>query len=306
MNVWGAGLMLMVALAAGPAPTGLQSDPAKECWSCGEWNTPHAPFKVFGNTYYVGVAGLSVVAIKTDAGLILLDGGLPQSASLVEANLRKLGWRVQDVRLIVNSHAHYDHVGGIGALQRWSGARVAASASGARALERGQPDEGDPQVGFGPQVNGFPAVKGVEVVGDGGTLTVGDVTMTAHWTPGHTPGSTTWTWRSCEGPRCLDIVYADSLNPVAAPGFRFTGDATHASREAEFRRSIAKVAALPCDILLTVHPSFGGLDEKWKARRKRPQHDPFVDREACRAYAADAARRLDARVAEEASGKVSD
>lgn len=303
MSLWAAMLVMGSSLGAAGQPVGRAADTAKTCDSCAEWNTPHEPFKVFGNTYYVGVAGLSVVAIKSSDGVILLDGGLPQSATLVEANLRKLGLRITDVRVIVNSHAHYDHAGGIAALQRWSGARVLASADGALALARGEVDARDPQAGFGAENNAFPPVAQVESVADGGHVRVGDVTLTAHLTPGHTPGSTTWTWRSCEGSRCLDIVYADSLNPVAAPGFRFTGDASHASREAEFRGSIAKVGALPCDILLTVHPGFGGLDEKLAARRKRPAEDPFVDRGACRAYAADAARRLDARVAEEAKDK---
>jgi metallo-beta-lactamase class B len=309
MAGWSAALVAALALGSAGTTTVPQPDAAKVCDSCAEWNAPRPPFKVFGNTYYVGVAGLSVVVIKTSDGLVLLDGGLPQSATLVEANLRKLGLRITDVRVIANSHAHYDHAGGIAALQRWSGARVVASASGARALERGQPDEADPQAGFGAEANSFPRVAaGVEVVADRGQVRVGDVTLTAHLVPGHTPGSTTWTWRSCEGSQCLDIVYADSLNAVSAPGFRFSGDATQPSRAAEFRRSIASVAALPCDILLAVHPSFAGLDEKLKARRARPKQDPFVDREACRAYAADAARRLGARLAEEASatGKAKD
>jgi metallo-beta-lactamase class B len=142
-------------------------------------------------------------------------------------------------------------------------------------------------------------VKRVKVVADGETLRVGDLAITARLTPGHTPGSTTWTWRSCEGSRCLQIVYADSLNPVSAPGFRFTGDATHPGIEASFRRSISKVADLPCDILLAVHPGFAGMDDKLKRRREQPGSEPFVDRAACRTYAADAARRLDQRIAEE-------
>jgi metallo-beta-lactamase class B len=142
-------------------------------------------------------------------------------------------------------------------------------------------------------------VKHVKVVADGETLRVGDLAVTAHLTPGHTPGSTTWTWRSCEGSRCLQIVYADSLNPVSAPGFRFTGDAGHPSIEAAFRRSIATVRSLPCDVLLAVHPSFAGMEEKLRRRREQPGSEPFVDPTACRTYAGDAARRFDQRLAEE-------
>jgi metallo-beta-lactamase class B len=279
----------------------LQPDAPKKCESCAPWNAPLEPFRVFGNTYYVGVAGLSAVLVTSDHGLILLDGGLPQSAALIDANIRKLGFRTEDVRLIVNSHAHYDHAGGIAALQRLSGATVAASASGAKAIEGGGPPRDDPQYAFGRAANAFPAVKKVRVVTDGETLRVGDLAVTAHLTPGHTPGSTTWTWRSCEGTRCLDVVYADSLTAVSAPGFRFTGDSTHPSIEATFRRSIAVVAELPCDVLLSTHPGAAGMEDKLKRREEQAGGNPFVDPEACRAYADNAARGLDRRVAEERS-----
>lgn len=293
-------LSLLGPLATVAGRAAVKPDAPKKCDSCDGWNQAHEPFRIFGNTYYVGVAGLSSVLIASDKGLILLDGGLPQSALLIDANIRKLGFRTEDVRLIVNSHAHYDHAGGIAALQRASGAVVAASAPGARAIQNGEPPADDPQYAFGKDANRFPAVKRVKTVSDGETLRVGDLAITAHLTPGHTPGSTTWTWRTCNGSRCLEIVYADSLNPVSAPGFRFTGDSTHPSIEARFRQSIATVERLPCDILLTVHPSFAGLEEKFRRQREHPDRDPFVDAAACRTYAVDAAKRLDQRIGDEA------
>ncbi len=300
------GRLLVAALLGAPgaaAPAVLKADAAKACESCAAWNAPQAPFRVFGNTYYVGVAGLSAVLITSDQGLILLDGDLPQSAPLIDANIRQLGFRTQDIRLIVNSHAHFDHAGGIAALQRASGAIVAASPSGARAIERGEPPADDPQHGFGREATSFPPVARVKVVADGQTLRVGDLAVTAHLTPGHTPGSTTWTWRSCEGGRCLDVVYADSLNAISAPGFRFTGDATHPSVADTFRRSVSTVGNLPCDVLLAVHPSFAGMEDKLKRRAEQPGANPFVDPTACRTYAADAAKRLDQRIAEESPTK---
>lgn len=293
------GLGLWPALAASaPETPALKADPPIRCESCDEWNRAQEPFRVFGNTYYVGVAGLSSVLITSDQGLVLLDGGLPQSAPLIDANIRKLGFRTEDVRLIVNSHAHYDHAGGIAALQRASRATVAASAPGAWAIRHGHPPVDDPQYA-GPQAGAFPAVRQVRVVTDGETLRVGPIAVTAHLTAGHTPGSTTWTWRSCEGARCLDVVYADSLTAISAPGFRFTGDARRPSIEPLFRRSIATVAALPCDVLLTVHPGFIDLAGKLRRLHEQPDSSPFVDPQACRTYAADAARRLDERVASE-------
>jgi metallo-beta-lactamase class B len=270
------------------------------CDSCEAWNRPHEPFKLFGNTYYCGPAGLSSVLIVSSRGLVLLDGGLPQSAPVIDANIRKLGFRTEDVRLIVNSHAHFDHAGGIAALQRRSGARVAASVQGAQALAQGEPTADDPQYrsGHDPKRR-FPPVPHVEVVSDGQALTVGDVTITAHMTPGHTPGSTTWTWRSCEGERCLDIVYADSLNPISDDGFRFKDDATHASLIPSFQRSIETVDRLPCNVMIAVHPDFTGIDEKLAARAKGMTPDPFIDASACHAYAADALQKLTKRIAEE-------
>jgi metallo-beta-lactamase class B len=295
-------LLFVAAMAPLVATQGFQADPPKACDACKEWNAPREPFRVFGNTYFVGPAGLGAVLVASDDGHVLLDGGLPQSAARIDANIRKLGFHTEDVRLILNSHAHFDHAGGIAALQRASGARVAASASGARAIEQGSAPKDDPQFGFGLEANRFPPVRDVQVVKDGETLRVGRLAITAHLTPGHTPGSTTWTWRSCEGARCLDVVYADSLNAVAAPGFRFTGDGARPGIEAEFRRSIATVAALPCDILLAVHPVFTGMDEKLRRRAQTPAGgDPFIEPQACRTYAADAARRLDERVAAEKS-----
>lgn len=252
-------------------------DPPIPCDSCAEWNAPRPPFRVYGNTYFVGPAGLGSVLVTSDAGHILLDGALPQSAPLIDANIRALGFRTEDVRLIVNSHAHFDHAGGIAALQRASSATVAASPAGAHALERGQPVPEDPQFAFGRASNAFPAVKKVRVIKDGATLRVGPLAVTAHLTPGHTPGSTTWTWRACEAARCLDVVYADSLNAVSAPGFRFSGDATHPSVVETFRRSIAIVEGLPCDILLAVHPSFADMDRKLAARAQGPPSAPFID-----------------------------
>jgi metallo-beta-lactamase class B len=273
------------------------------CASCAEWNADQAPFRLFGNTYFVGTAGLSAVLVTSDAGHVLLDGGLTQSAPLIARHIAALGFRLQDVRLILTSHAHFDHVGGVAALQRASGAAVAASEPSARALARGEPTPDDPQYAFGRDANEFPAVAGARVVSDGETLRVGPLAVTAHLTPGHTPGSTAWTWQSCEGGLCLNMVYADSLTPVSAPGFRFTGTASAPGMIETFRRSIDVVDRLPCDVLVAVHPGFSAMAEKLRRRvtSPAPASDPFIDADACHAYAEDARRRLQRRIAEERS-----
>jgi metallo-beta-lactamase class B len=275
-------LAAAVSLAAG-AP---EPDTAKKCGHCDEWNRPREPFRLHGRTYYVGPEGLAAVLVVSDKGLVVLDGGLPQSGPQIAGNIRKLGFAPEKIAVILNSHPHYDHAGGINYLQRLSGARVLASAWAAGALRTGEPSADDPQFGLGREETEFPPAVNVHTVGDGEVVRVGELEITAHLTPGHTPGSTTWTWRSCEDGRCADIVYADSLNAVSAPEFRFT-DGAHPGLVETFRKSIARVAALPCDILVTVHPSFSETDEK--------QRDP----NACRTYAADATRRLDERVARE-------
>jgi len=274
-------------------------DAPKVCDSCKHWNEPHQPFRIFGNTYYVGVSGLSAILITSKEGLILLDGDLPQSVPLIEANIRQLGFRVEDVRLIVNSHTHFDHAGGISALQRATGATVAASPSSAIALKDGEPTKDDPQYGFGRSRTGFPSVSKVRVIAHHETLHVGLLAITAHFTPGHTPGSTTWTWRSCEANRCVDVVYADSLSSVSAPGFKFTGNPPQQSRIESFTRSITLVEGLPCDVLLAPHPEFFDLETKFKALNENPSDNPFIDNQACRAYAQTARKNLEQRAASE-------
>jgi metallo-beta-lactamase class B len=269
-----------------------RSDPPVMCERCPEWNAPLDPFRIFGNTYYVGTAGLSSVLITSESGHILLDGGLPQSAEEIDRHIRRLGFRTEDVRLIVNSHTHFDHAGGIHALQHASKAVVAASPSGARALRLGLPTTDDPQYGFKGE---FPRVPKVRVVRDGETLRVGALAITAHFTPGHTPGSTTWTWESCEGARCLHIVYADSLNAVVGPGFKYSSDS---ARVAAFRASIATVGALPCDVIVSVHPDFTDVAGKL-GRRAAGETEAFVNPQGCREYAESSIRLLERQLAAE-------
>jgi metallo-beta-lactamase class B len=294
-------LLALVPLLAWTAlaeePRRFAGDAPIRCSACDEWNAPEPPFRVFGNTYSVGTAGLGAVLVTSSKGHVLLDGGLPQSAERIDASIRALGLKTEDVKLILNSHAHYDHAGGIAALQRASGGQVAASAKGAQAIESGGPTPDDPQ--HQQKEGSYPPAKPVRVVADGEVLRVGDLAITAHLTPGHTPGATTWTWRSCEGERCLDVVYADSLNAVSLPGFRFTGDAKRPSIVASFERSLDVVAALPCDILLAPHPKQSPLYDKLKSRGTAADAAPVTDRNACRAYAEAARQRLQKRLAEE-------
>lgn len=291
-------LMFAAATVAAPAPTPVAAfdipidEKPIHCDNCAAWNAPRAPFKLFGHSYYVGVDGLSSVLIDTGNGLILLDGGLPQSAAVIAENIRALGFDVDDVQWIALSHPHYDHVGGVAALARISGAKVAASTGAMEALHSGAATAADPQYGYGYETR-FPPIASVEAIGNGDSINLGTITLTAHHTPGHTPGGASWTWRDCEGDRCIDLVFADSLNPVSHDDFKFTADG--GARVAEFRHSIALVGDLPCDLLVSAHPSFSRLFERQSTGK-------LIDADACKAYAQDAAQRLDLREKAESAG----
>jgi metallo-beta-lactamase class B len=268
---------------------------ATECPSCAEWNEPQRPIRLHGNTYYVGTHGLGAILVTSPAGHVLLDAGLPESAPLIRANVESLGFRIRDVKLIVNSHAHYDHAGGIAELQRASGARVVASEWSTRVLNSGTPTSGDPQLAL---ALGFPAVRGVSVFSFGDTLRVGPIALVPHATAGHTPGGTTWTWRSCDASRCLDFVYADSQTPVSADDFLFTRSPSYPNALADFERGFATLERLSCDVLLTPHPSASNLWRRVSPTDGAPTPQ-FVDRTACKRYAATARRLLQARIERE-------
>ncbi len=260
------------------------------------WNAPVQPFQVYGNTYYVGVQGLSAVLLTSPQGHILIDGAMPASPERIAASIRALGFKVEDVKLILNSHTHFDHAGGIAELQRMSGAVVAASALSASALEQGMPGKDDPQ---SADAHGFPPVPNVRRIGDGETLRVGPLAVTAHFTPGHTPGGTTWTWSACEAGRCASVVYADSINPISSDGYRFSD---HGNVLADLERSFKVFDSVPCDILLTVHPDNSNMWERLAQARGKP-HALLGDGDACRALVSKVREALRKRRAQERAGK---
>ena len=255
------------------------------------WSQPQQPFRIYGNTWYVGSLGLSAILVTSPQGHVLIDGTLPGNAGMIEANIRALGFKLRDIRVILNTHAHVDHAGAIAKLAKDSGAQVRASTASARQLEKGGVAADDPQYSAAAR---YPLVPDVQVVRDGGTVQVGTLRLTAHYTPGHTPGSTSWTWRSCERQRCLDIAYVDSLTALGRPGYRFSA---HPRYVANFRHGLATAAALPCDILLTPHPEASGLADVVDAHGANDE--ALIDAGACRRYAAKGEAGLDAQLAKE-------
>lgn len=294
-SVIAATLLPPTLLAAQRAPASAGVYDPKQCPSCAAWNAPHAPVRIIGNTYYVGTDGLSALLLTSSEGHVLIDAGLPESAAPILASIRTLGFRVEDVKLIVNSHAHYDHAGGVADLQRATGARVVASASSATVLRTGKAGRDDPQFGVALP---FPAVARVDELADGDTLRVGPLAIVAHLTPGHTPGGTSWSWRACEGTRCVNVVYADSQTPISDDTFRYTASTTYPTAVQDFRRGHALLERLPCDLLITPHP---GASDLWAriAARESGGSPALIDGGACKRLAQRSRDALEKRLATE-------
>lgn len=265
------------------------------CSSCEAWNVPQAPFKVVGNTFYVGTKELSAMLVTTPKGHILLDGALPQSAAQIEANIKALGFRIRDVKYILNSHAHWDHAGGISALQKASGATVLASEWGARVLRAGTVEKDDPQYDA-KNPEHFPKVANVRAVADNEVIKLGGVAITALMTPGHTPGGTSWMWKECDGNTCHNVVYADSLTAVSTDGFRFTGGAGKPDVSGSLRASIERIGKLQCGVIVSTHPGF--TDTLKKLAATTPAHNGFLVG-GCDEYAAGSLKRFEERLAKE-------
>jgi metallo-beta-lactamase class B len=252
------------------------------------WTKPAPPVRIHATTYLVGTCGISSILIVGSDGNILIDGGPEEAADLIADNVRDLGFRVRDIKFILMSHEHFDHVGGIAKLQRMSGATVIASAPAAKVLQTGTASADDPQAGMNKP---FPAANVDRVIRDGEEVRLGSLMLTAIATPGHTPGALSWRWVSCDGGVCRTIVYVDSLSPVSRADYRFSD---HPAYLAAYRASIAKIAASPCEILLTPHPSASNMPQRLALGK------PLFDVNACRDYAAGLNTNLDQRLAKEA------
>jgi len=258
--------LYLLAVIFYATPTGAQvSDDQSR-----EWNQPVKPFKVVGNVYYVGAKEVASYLIVTPQGNILLDTGFLETVPLIKQSVAQLGFRFDDIKILISSHAHADHAGGFALVKKeLPGAQLMVSEADAPLLARG--GKNDPN--FGDHFL-FQPVKADRTLRDGDAVQLGGITMTARLTPGHTPGCTTWTMKVREGSRTYDVVFYGS---TTIPGFKLVGNTNYPNIVDDFERSFRLLKTLPCDIFLAPHGSFFALEEKIKRLAQQPAQNPFID-----------------------------
>jgi metallo-beta-lactamase class B len=232
-----------------------------------KWTAPFEPFRLIGNIYYVGTDGIAVYVIKTSDGLILMDTAVPQVTGMIKDNIAKLGFKVADIKYILNSHAHFDHTGGFAELKKETGAQLIAGERDKPLLEGGYypGDEKDTDISFTP-------VKVDRAVKEGDKVTLGEATLIAHDTPGHTPGCTSWEMTAKEGDKDRDVLFFCS-GTVALN--RLVGEPTYPGIVDDYRATFAKAKAMKIDVLLGPHPEVYGMQAK-RAQMKDGAPNPFV------------------------------
>jgi metallo-beta-lactamase class B len=280
-----ASLGLLLTLGACASQAGVPGDMQA-------WNRPFPPYRVLDDIYYVGTNKIAQFLIKTSAGLILIDSGFEASVPQLRENIATLGFRYSDIKLLLTSHAHIDHVQAHAVVRRQTGARVVASALDAPLIERG--GKGD------PLYDGVYAWTACPVdwrVRDQEAVTLGSTTLTAHLTPGHTLGALTWTMQATDGGRTLDVVFFPSAN--LNPGVRLLGRPNYPGIVQDFERSFAIWKSLKCDVFLADHGDFYDMSEKYARLRGGAKPNPFIDPNGYRKFVADAEERFRARLAEE-------
>jgi len=233
------------------------------------WNLPVEPFRIAGNVYYVGAKDLTSYLITTPKGHILIDSGMPETVPQIKKNIATLGFRLADVKIILNSHAHYDHVGGIAELRRLSGAAFYASKNDAGLLTRGGLD--DPNY-----LDRFPfkPARPDKLLTDGQKVKLGGTTLTANITAGHTPGCTTWTTTIKENGKSLNAIFVCS---VSSPGYDLVTNKKYPTIEADYRTSFAWLKKQRVDIFLGSHGFTFDLETKSAVIRKNRFPNPFID-----------------------------
>ncbi len=232
------------------------------------WTAPTEPFRVIGNVYWVGTKGIGSYLITGPEGHVLLDTALPESTGLIKANIEKLGFKISDIKLILNSHAHFDHTGGLAEMKAATGAPLVAGVKDKPLLESGTyPGQDDAELRF-------PPVKVDRTVSDGDVMRVGPIVMTAHATPGHSPGCTTWTMPVVEKGEPHGVIFFCSATVALN---RLVGAPTYPGIIDDYRMTFAQAPKIAGDVFLTPHAEMFDLEKK-RAAMTADGPNPFVKR----------------------------
>ena len=241
-----------------------------------KWNTPTAPFKMIGNVYYVGTDGLASYLITSPQGHILVDTVMPEATSQIKASIEKLGFKVTDIKYLVNTHAHIDHTGGLAEMKAASGAQMIAGEADKPLLEGGYYPGAQEDTALA-----FPPVKVDRTVREGDKVTVGDVTLTARETPGHSPGCTSWAFSVKDGDATRSVLIFCS-GTVALN--RLGADPTYFGIVSDYRKTFARAKDMKVDVLLAPHPEMYRMQDK-RALLADGAPNPFVNPGEFNAYA---------------------
>ncbi|MEH2628520.1 metallo-beta-lactamase class B [Bradyrhizobium sp. AZCC 1719] len=242
-----------------------------------KWNTPTEPFKMIGNVYYVGTDGLASYLITSPQGHILVDTVMPESTAQIKANIDKLGFKITDVKYLLNTHAHIDHTGGLAEMKQASGGQMVAGEADKPLLEGGYyPGEQE------DTALAFPPVKVDRTVREGDTVKIGDVTLAARETPGHSPGCTSWSFSVKDGDATRSVLIFCS-GTVALN--RLAGNPTYSGIVTDYRKTFARAKDMKVDVLLAPHPEMYKMAEK-RAKLTEGGPNPFVSPGEFNAYAA--------------------
>jgi metallo-beta-lactamase class B len=264
----------MVAALAGlftaGAPATAQNPP--------DWTEPFPPFRIAGNLYYVGSKGLANYLITTPQGHILINSDLEANVPLIEASIAKLGFKFSDVKILLINHAHWDHDAGSAKVKQLTGAKYMVMEGDVPVVESG--GKADFQYGSDPAML-YPPTRVDRVLHDGDKVTLGGVVLTAHLTPGHTKGNTTWTLAVRDGDKTYNTVIIGS--PNVNPGYRLVNNPTYPTIAEDYERTFRVLKSLPCDLFLGAHGSYFDLEAKY-ARMKSGARNPFLDTNGCATF----------------------
>ena len=250
-----------------------------------DWTNPFPPYRIIGNIYYVGSQGLAAYLIVTPQGNILINSNLEKSVPMIRESIEKLGFRFSDTKILLISHAHWDHCAGSAAVKELTGAKYMVMDADVSAIEDGG------KINFGRDAkfaesgtSQYQPAKVDRILHDGDEVKLGDTVLTAHLTPGHTKGTTTWTMRVADGGKTYNVVIVGS--PNVNPGYKLVNNTLYPQIASDYERMFRVLKSLPCDVFLGAHGDYYGMEAKY-ARMKAGGSNPFIDPEGYKSYIAE-------------------